>query len=66
MATAVRSESFINAVIDAKDMTITEYTPDSMHVYSLHEFLKRWDGIPDIVLSISCSVPLPPDGRDDD
>ena len=39
MATAVRSESFTNAVIDAKDMTITEYTPDSIHTYSLGEFL---------------------------
>lgn len=66
MATAVRSESFTNAVIDSEDMTITEYTPDSMRTYSLSEFLKRWDGIPDIVLSISRSVPLPPDGRDDD
>lgn len=66
MATAVRSESYTNAVIDAEDMTITEYTPDSMHIYSLYDFLKRWDGIPDIVLTISRSVPLPPDGRDKD
>lgn len=66
MATAVKSESFTNAVIDAKDMTITEFAPDYMRTYSLTELLKRWDGVPDIVLSISRSVPLPPDGRDDD
>lgn len=66
MATAVKSESFTNAVIDAKDMTITEFTPDYVRTYSLTELLRRWDGVPDIVLSISRSVPLPPDGRDDD
>ncbi|MCM1224338.1 MAG: YonK family protein [Lachnospiraceae bacterium] len=66
MATAVKSESFTNAVINAEDMTITEFSPDSMRTYSLIEFLRRWDGVPDVVLSISRSVPLPPDWRDDD
>lgn len=65
MALAVKSESFTNAVIDAKDMTITEYTDDSVHTYSLKELLKRWDGVVGVSLTIRRGVPLLPDGRDD-
>lgn len=65
MALAVKSESFTNAVIDTKDMTITEFSEDSVRTFSLTELFKRWDGVVGVSLTICRSVPLPPDGRDD-
>lgn len=64
MAEVAKSECYENAIIDLKDMTITEYGRDFSHCYSLHELLKRWDGVVGITLSISRCVPLVPDGRD--
>lgn len=66
MSTAVKSESFRNAVIDTSDMTITEYDEDSVRTYSLTELLKRWDGVVGVTLTIRRSIHLPPDdGRDE-
>lgn len=65
MAQMLKSESFVNAIIDTKDMTITEYGEEFVRSYSLTEFLKRWDGVVGITLSIHRIVPIPPDGRDE-
>lgn len=65
MASVVKSESFENATIDINDMTITEYGRDDTKSYSLLELLKRWDGIPNITLSVRKIETLPPDGRDE-
>ncbi len=64
MAEMRKLERFTNAVIDINDMTITEFAPDAAHTYHLSEILKRWHGVPDIVLSISRHIALPPDGRE--
>jgi len=65
MADLTRNETFTNAIIDARDMTITEYNNDSVRCYSIRELLNRWDGVVGITLTIQRSIPLPPDGRDD-
>lgn len=65
MASVVKSENFENATIDINDMTITEYGRDDTKSYSLLELLKRWDGIPNITLSVRKIETLPPDGRDE-
>lgn len=64
MAYVDKCESFTNAIVDSDDMTITEYLDDSVNTYSLYEFIKRWDGVPGVTLSIFRRVMLPPDGRD--
>ena len=65
MADLLRKETFRNAIVDAIDRTITEYGEDSVHCYSIDELIKRWDGVVGITLTIQSSIPLPPDGRDD-
>ena len=65
MADFERRERFENAVIDMKDLTITEFTDSETRCYDLMSLLKRWDGVIGIVLTIERKIPLPPDGRDD-
>ena len=65
MADFERRERFENAVIDMKDLTITEFTDSETRCYDLMSLLKRWDGVFGITLTIERTVPLPPDGRDD-
>ena len=65
MADFERRERFDNAVIDMKDLTITEFTDSETRCYDLMSLLKRWDGVVGIALTIERQVPLPPDGRDD-
>lgn len=65
MADFERRERFENAVIDMKDLTITEFTDSETRCYDLMSLLKRWDGVVGIALTIKRKVPLPPDGRDD-
>lgn len=65
MADFERRERFENAVIDMKDLTITEFTDNETRCYDLMSLLKRWDGVVGITLTIERKVPLPPDGRDD-
>ena len=64
MAVVMKSESYSNAVIDANDMTITEYVDDAICIYDIEELLKRWSGIPNITLSISYNALLTTDRRD--
>lgn len=63
MAYTDRCERFSNATIDVKDMTITEYTDDSVRTFSILEILKRWDGVSGIRLSIRHSNPITEEGR---
>lgn len=65
MADFERRERFENAVIDMKDLTITEFTDNETRCYDLMSLLKRWDGVVGITPTIERKVPLPPDGRDD-
>lgn len=65
MADFERRERFENAVIDMKDLTITEFTDSETRCYDLMSLLKRWDGVVGIALTIERKVPLPSDGRDD-
>lgn len=65
MADFERRERFENAVIDMKDLTITEFTDNETRCYDLMSLLKRWDAVVGITLTIERKVPLPPDGRDD-
>ena len=65
MADILHQETFENAIIDARDRTITEYKEDGAMCYSLDELLKRWDGVVGIKLTIQRCIPLPPDGRDE-
>ena len=65
MADFERRERFENAVIDMKDLTITEFTDNETRCYDLMSLLKRWDSVVGITLTIERKVPLPPDGRDD-
>ena len=53
MAVQERREEYSNAMIDCSDMTLTEY--------SIEEILKRWNGVPDIKITIRRSVALPAD-----
>lgn len=55
MAVKESFEYYTNAVLDADDMTITEYIDDSVCTYSIQEIIERWQGIPNVVLMISTS-----------
>ena len=50
MADFERRERFENAVIDMKDLTITEFTDSETRCYDLMSLLKRWDGVIGIAL----------------
>lgn len=60
MAFQQKSERYERAMLDCSDMTLTEYGKDSVKTYSIEEILKRWDGVPDIILTIERRVELPP------
>ena len=59
MAVLERREEYTNAAIDTSDMTISEYTHDGVRIYNLFEILERWDGVPDIEISIRQRTDLP-------
>ena len=63
MADSLRTEIFKNAVIDLSDGTITEYKDDRVSCYDIQQFLKRWDGVIGVTITIQREIPLPPDGR---
>ena len=65
MAVVQRKETYVNAIIDCKDMSITEFEDDSARTYSISDILQRWDGVPDVSLTIQRVVALPPTGRDE-
>lgn len=53
MAVKESFEYYTNATLDAEDMTITEYIDDRVNTYSIQEIIKRWQGVPNVVLMIS-------------
>lgn len=61
MAKLDRKESYKNAVIDTKDMTITEITKDGDLTYDLKKVLESWNGIEGISLAITKSDDKEPD-----
>ena len=61
MAIRERCEEYSHAIIDTSDMTVTEYTHDSVRTYSIREILERWNGIPDIEINIRHKTDLPAD-----
>lgn len=52
MAIIKSCEQFENAVIDCADLTITEYKEDCADTFDILKVLKRWDGIPNITVTI--------------
>ncbi len=61
MARTVHEETYTNAMIDAGDMTITEFCDDGAKTYSLSDLIARWDGIAGISLMVRRVVSLPPE-----
>lgn len=59
MAATEKRECYCNAVIDATDMTITEYGLDDTQVHSIADICKRWHGIEGVTITISATAPLP-------
>ena len=59
MAKIKRSENYSKATINITDDTIVETTKDDCKVYSLQDFLKRWDKVENINISISTDDELP-------
>lgn len=53
-------EQFTNATIDCSDGTLTEFHRDEVRTYSIKEILKRWNGVPNITLTIERRIDLPP------
>ena len=60
MAFQEKREQYTNAMIDCSDGTLTEFNRDGVSSFSITEILKRWDGVPDITLTIERRINLPP------
>jgi hypothetical protein len=61
MAKRNSSESYKKAVIDTDARTITEYLPkEVVNVYSLDEFLSRWNGVKGVSISIGTDDEIKP------
>lgn len=60
MAFQEKREQYTNAMIDCSDGILTEFHRDSVSSFSIAEILKRWDGVPDITLTIERRTNLPP------
>lgn len=60
MAFQEKREQYTHAMIDCSDGTLTEFHLDSTNSFSIEEILKRWNGVPDITLTIERRTDLPP------
>ena len=60
MACQEKRERFVHATIDTGDMTVTEFQDDGVRTYSIMDILRRWDGIPDVMVTIERRTELPP------
>jgi hypothetical protein len=60
MANMSRKETYTNAVIDMKDLTITEYNEDDTSTYSIIEALERWGGLVGVTLTLERNEPVIP------
>lgn len=63
MAYQDRIERYEHATIDCADQTITEYRNDAVRSYAIGEILKRWDGVPDVTITIERRREMPPTGE---
>ena len=63
MALQEQREVYSHAIIDCSDMTLTEYGDDGVCTHSITEILKRWEGIPDLMIEIRQSVTMPMNER---
>jgi len=63
MAKRTKSISYKNATLCIKDSTITEIGKDETRVYSLDAFLREWDGIEGISISVRLDVEADEDGE---
>lgn len=52
-------EQYMNATIDCSDGTLTEFYKDNVNVFNIWEILKRWNGVPNITLTIERRIELP-------
>lgn len=60
MAFQEMREQYTNATIDCSDGTLTEFHKDNVNTFNIGEILKRWDGVPNVTLTIERQVDLPP------
>lgn len=54
-------ERYLHATIDLMDGTLTEFYPDCIKTFSVADILKRWDGVPDITITIERRTELLPE-----
>lgn len=52
MAFYEKREKYAQATIDISDGTLTEFYPDGTKTFNIDDILKRWDGVPNITLTI--------------
>ena len=61
LANIKTTETYKNATIDLKDMTITEFSKDNTCTYDLKKILQDWAGIDGITLTIQGNRNIPSD-----
>ena len=60
MAYQDRVERYEHATIDLADQTVTEYSDDAVRTYAIEEILRRWNGVPDVTITIERRREMPP------
>ena len=60
MAFCEKREKYAKATIDLSDGTLTEFYPDGTKTFNIDDILKRWDGVPNITLTIERRTELSP------
>lgn len=60
MAFCEKRERYAQATIDLSDGTLTEFYPDGTKTFNIDDILKRWDGVPNITLTIERRTELLP------
>lgn len=60
MAFYEKREKYAQATIDLSDGTLTEFYPDGTKTFNIDDILKRWDGVPNITLTIERRTELSP------
>ncbi len=60
MAFYEKREKYTQATIDLSDGTLTEFYPDGTKTFNIDDILKRWDGVPNITLTIERRTELSP------
>ena len=60
MAFYEKREKYAQATLDLSDGTLTEFYPDGTKTFNIDDILKRWDGVPNITLTIERRTELSP------